>query len=242
MASQIEQLLRERLHADDLAPGDRLPPEEELAASLGVSRVVVRTAIGALVRGGLLTQRQGAGTFVSVGSTLTNDLAEAVDFTVLLERTGAKVSIEFDAVAIISPPSAVGAVLELNEGDRVVQTSKRLLSDGEPVIYVVNSIPVSVLGDELAEKLAGDPSASEPLFQFLEDATGRRISYQLASLQAELGSDVLHPASAIDAATPVLRFDEVGFTASNEPIWHSSSWFPPGAMTFELIRHRSETM
>ena len=63
----------------------------------------------------------------------------------------------------------------------------------------------------------------------------------MASLQAELGSDVLHPASELEADTPVLRFDEVGFTAGNEPIWHSSSWFPPGVMTFELIRHRGDS-
>ena len=242
MNARVEQLLTDRLAADELRPGDQIPPEAELAASIGVSRVVVRTAIGALVRRGVLTQRQGVGTFVSVGSALTNDLREALDFTVLLERMGGAVGVEFDSVAIVSPPTAVAAVLELDHGARVVQTSKRLTSDGATVIYVVNSIPVGLLGEPLADEVVADPAVSEPLFAFLEGSTGRRVSYQLASLQAELGTDVLHPAADLGGDVPVLRFDEVGYTAGNEPVWHSSSWFPPGTMTFELIRQRSESL
>src|SRR5665213_3658668 len=48
-----------------LAPGDRLPPERELAVRLGVSRPTLREAVGALVIMGLLESRQGAGTFVA---------------------------------------------------------------------------------------------------------------------------------------------------------------------------------
>lgn len=47
-------------------PGSRLPPERDLAASLGVGRMTVRAAIAALVERGLLeTQRgRGGGSFV----------------------------------------------------------------------------------------------------------------------------------------------------------------------------------
>ncbi|GAA4116308.1 hypothetical protein GCM10022215_15880 [Nocardioides fonticola] len=45
--------------------GDRLPPERELAASLGVSRSSVREAISALVTLGVLEARHGAGVFVT---------------------------------------------------------------------------------------------------------------------------------------------------------------------------------
>ena len=43
------------------ADGDRLPPERELAASLGVSRATLREAIAALRQAGLLITRTGRG-------------------------------------------------------------------------------------------------------------------------------------------------------------------------------------
>jgi len=49
-----------------VAPGDRLPPERELAAMLGVSRDTVREAIASLAEAGYLAARRGryGGTFV----------------------------------------------------------------------------------------------------------------------------------------------------------------------------------
>jgi GntR family transcriptional repressor for pyruvate dehydrogenase complex len=47
-----------------LAPGARLPTEQELTAALGVSRTVVREAVAVLRAEGLVETRQGVGAFV----------------------------------------------------------------------------------------------------------------------------------------------------------------------------------
>jgi len=51
-----------------LEPGARLPTEQEMIASMGVSRTVVREAIAALRAQGLVTTRQGVGAFVTDGA------------------------------------------------------------------------------------------------------------------------------------------------------------------------------
>lgn len=56
--------LQEMIHRGDLRPGDRLPPERDLARLLGVSRPTLRDGIGSLVAVGVLQSRRGAGTFV----------------------------------------------------------------------------------------------------------------------------------------------------------------------------------
>src|ERR1051325_5441663 len=59
----VEQL-RGMIHRGELRPGDRLPPERDLAKLLGVSRPTLRAGIRSLAAVGVLQSRQGAGTFV----------------------------------------------------------------------------------------------------------------------------------------------------------------------------------
>jgi DNA-binding FadR family transcriptional regulator len=48
-----------------IAPGARLPTEQEMIAAFGVSRTVVREAVAALRAEGLVATRQGVGAFVA---------------------------------------------------------------------------------------------------------------------------------------------------------------------------------
>lgn len=63
-SAEVVLQLREMIHRGDLRPGDRLPPERDLAKLLGVSRPTLRAGIRSLAAVGVLQSRQGAGTFV----------------------------------------------------------------------------------------------------------------------------------------------------------------------------------
>jgi GntR family transcriptional repressor for pyruvate dehydrogenase complex len=79
IADQLLAMLRERR----LGPGDKLPPERELAAMMQVSRPSLREALRALTMMNVLEVRQGAGTFVT--SLETELLVEPLDFVVSLD-------------------------------------------------------------------------------------------------------------------------------------------------------------
>lgn len=68
------------------ADGDRLPPERELAAALGVSRATLREAIAALRQAGLLVTRTGRGG----GTAVSTDDSDAVASTTRQRRAAAK--------------------------------------------------------------------------------------------------------------------------------------------------------
>ena len=77
--SQVFEQIRELIYKGEFKPGQQIPPERELAASMQVSRTSVRNAIEKLVRLGLLRQIQGQGTFVnSPESREGNPLAAAM--------------------------------------------------------------------------------------------------------------------------------------------------------------------
>jgi DNA-binding FadR family transcriptional regulator len=64
LGAQVTQRLLAVLGSGKLAPGEKLPPERELADMLGVSRTLVREALAALQLSGLLQRRQGVGTVI----------------------------------------------------------------------------------------------------------------------------------------------------------------------------------
>jgi GntR family transcriptional regulator, transcriptional repressor for pyruvate dehydrogenase complex len=60
------------IEKEGLAPGNRLPTEPELISKLGVSRTVLREAIGRLETIGLLTIQRGRGMFVGDRSSVSS--------------------------------------------------------------------------------------------------------------------------------------------------------------------------
>jgi GntR family transcriptional repressor for pyruvate dehydrogenase complex len=111
VASQLQRLIAD----GRVKPGDRLPPERELAEIFGVSRTSVRDAIRVLEMQGLVEPRQGEGTLVrqypvdGVITTLADALAASKDFTADL----------FDMRRILEPPLARIAALRATSEDIV---------------------------------------------------------------------------------------------------------------------------
>jgi DNA-binding FadR family transcriptional regulator len=64
-AEEVRGRLVELIEAGDLAVGEKLPAETALAHAFGVSRPVVREALGALRAAGMLRSRAGYGTVVA---------------------------------------------------------------------------------------------------------------------------------------------------------------------------------
>ena len=62
---RVAQHVKELIDNQELAPGDRLPTERQLAQMLGVSRVPIREAIRTLSAQGVVEVRRGQGMFVA---------------------------------------------------------------------------------------------------------------------------------------------------------------------------------
>ncbi len=67
LTMQVVEHVRALISKGEVKPGDRLPPERELARKLKISRSSLRAGIGFLSAMGVLKSRHGAGTFVSSG-------------------------------------------------------------------------------------------------------------------------------------------------------------------------------
>jgi GntR family transcriptional regulator, transcriptional repressor for pyruvate dehydrogenase complex len=65
ISDAVASSLERRILEGSLKPGDRLPPERELAIEFGVSRPSLREAIQKLASKGMVQSRQGGGTYVT---------------------------------------------------------------------------------------------------------------------------------------------------------------------------------
>jgi GntR family transcriptional regulator len=62
---QVEAHLRQWMQHPSIEPGDKLPPENELAEAYQVSRQTIRVALGRLVADKLISRRSGHGTVIN---------------------------------------------------------------------------------------------------------------------------------------------------------------------------------
>ncbi|MBB4660567.1 FCD domain-containing protein [Conexibacter arvalis] len=131
----VEQIA-ERIRLGELAAGDRLPSERELAAAMQISRPTLREAVRVLADSGVLTVRPGSagGTFV------TSDY-------VPIELLRSKSDLRLDEVAgvlearrLIEPRVAQLAAVNAREEDfahltRLIERQQELLDDGDVLAH-----------------------------------------------------------------------------------------------------------
>ena len=112
VAQQIQGLIRDGL----LKPGDRLPPERELAETFQVSRSSLRDAIRVLEVMGLLAPRQGEGTVVKdlSAESLVQPLAS------MLAHKRELVGELLDLRRILEPPLAGRAAARATEDEHEI--------------------------------------------------------------------------------------------------------------------------
>ncbi len=141
LPDRVKKMLLTMISSGQLAPGDRLPAERDLASDLGVSRNVVREALRSLVDANVLQARQGAGVFVA--SLDVESLIEPLDFVFSLERAAlhslvvARLVIEPGIAALAATRvtdedlAELDALLERSRDDEAHDTAHFLETDVE---------------------------------------------------------------------------------------------------------------
>jgi GntR family transcriptional regulator, transcriptional repressor for pyruvate dehydrogenase complex len=155
---QVAEQIQKLIALGTLKPGDRLPPERELATRFGVARSSIRDAVRTLEVMGILEPRQGAGTVVR---DLSAD-SLVVPLATVLVRKRELVAELLDVRRMLEPGLAARAaknatVEEVLELEDILRRQAEKLKRGEPSIeedsefhYVIgraarNSVVLKVL-------------------------------------------------------------------------------------------------
>ncbi|MHB8678298.1 MAG: GntR family transcriptional regulator [Rudaea sp.] len=227
---RLRQALLATLESDDLQPGQALPGERELAKQLTLSRVTVRKAIAGLVDDGILTQRQGAGTFVA--ERIVKSFSRLTGFTDDLRARGLKPRVRFldRGIGEVSPAEALA--LHLSPGARVVRLRRLRYAGAKPLALEDTAVPQAVLRDP------------KQVRQSLYDALERLGLRPVRALQ-RLRAVALDPAQAellqMPTGSPALAIERRAFLADGRVVEFTSSIYRGDAYDFVAELHADPT-
>jgi len=117
VVARVYELIKEQA----LRPGDRLPPERELAKQLGISRPSLRAGLGSLISMGVLKSRQGAGTFLVDGPPALN----SEPLRLLADLHGFSYEHMFETRSILEV-GATGLAAERATGDQLATMAEEI--------------------------------------------------------------------------------------------------------------------
>jgi GntR family transcriptional regulator len=231
LAAQARNALLAAILSDEFE--DRLPPEDELARMLNVSRTTVRAALNGLERDGLIRRRRAVGTTINrhvKPSTLA--LQRLVGFDWLLREQGHETVVAIDSKRG-RPPADLLAIFPLEPEADVLTISKTYLADGVMAIALRDVVPW--------EQIAVDPGSDDidaALFEFSQRHCRQPIDHavvQLVPMVMRRGVTRLDLASG----TPFVRLHETHYAATASPIAYSMIDVNDLFVKLEVFRRRS---
>lgn len=213
---QLSRHLEAAIERGELVPGERVPTEIELAATLDISRPTIRRAIEELVDKGLLTRKRGVGTRVTdvqvrrrvALTSLYDDLAAAG------RRPRTRV-LRFERDCV---DRHAARMLGLPLTERLVHCERVRLADDIPLALLRNWLP-----PRFAD-LSADALADSSLYQLMGEYNGRpavakqRITAKAATPTQSRLLDIGHH-------TPLISMQRTAFDSAGAAVEFSDNLY-----------------
>lgn len=218
--AQIERWLLESIAGGEMAPGDRLPGERELAAWLGVSRMTLRQALATLERDGVLIRLPGrsGGAFVA-GPRIECDLTGLAGFTEQMRRAHLRAEARILTAATVPATAQTAAALRIAPGDPVHEVARVRSAGRSPVALERSFFPA--LPGFLDQDLGGS------LYTLL----ATRYDLEPRTAVEHLDPVVAAPGEAaelgIEAGAPLMLIERTAYARDGTPVEYARDLFRP---------------
>lgn len=233
---QIAQQLRSRIAKGEYPLGSRIPTENELAASLAVSRPTVRQALDLLVREGRLTKVKGSGTFVSQPKLVHESTSFVTGYR---EESRKKNRILRTKVICLETQKAgetVGDALEIPPDELVTRLTRirhlENLYNNAPVVYTTLFVPLKLFPD-MSQLDFTDASFYEAL-----DARQLSVVHAVRRLEVVMPPAEVASGLAISSFEPTAYITSRGYTKEGLAAEYTESYYPASRSSFQIEINR----
>ncbi len=234
-----EQSVAHWLLAGRYRPGDRLPPEHDLAGMLGISRGTLRSALERLAERGEIVRRQGSGTYVGrlVSTSMIGERLERLEpYSSLAARRGLTLSCRGLSIELGPVEGKIAQELGLASIAQALTISRTLVAGDSPVAVMVDVVHPTVelpRIDRLRSALEGGRMVLDVMIE-----NGLAITFARTSILPHLvsGRDPAGRELGVRGATAVLQLEEVVYAGAEQPVAFSRDLFAPGGIDVTVTR------
>jgi GntR family transcriptional regulator len=211
---QLQRALRRAIETHVLSPEDALPPERDLASLLSVSRITVRKAIDGLVTEGILTRRQGSGTFVC--ARVEKNFSKLTSFSEDMRARGRNPRSVWlrRFVGTVTPEEAL--TLRSSPGTPVYRFNRIRFADEAPMAIEYATV--------LASCLPSLDAVESSLYEALE-RTGNRPVRALQRLRAVLFTEEQAQLLQTRAREAGLLVERLGFLKDDRAVEFTQTYY-----------------
>jgi GntR family transcriptional regulator len=235
LALQLRDRIWEMIQEGTYRPGEKVPPEQELAARFGVSRATVREALRILQEERVILSRHGIGHFVAPdpSSVLSEEITRLKSVTELAHERGLTIGTYVLSLREETPEEGVREHLNLESGETAVVLERVRLAQGEPIIYSVDVFPRRIVVGELCpEEFAGS------LLAVMEGKWNARLAYSKTLISAvNLDPSLSQRIGAPDRVAWILM-EQVNYDAQDRPLLYSKDYHRGDKFQFRVLRRR----
>jgi len=231
IAEQVTQILHQRIVDGNYLPGSKLPSEEDLAIELGVSRGTTRSALASLAAAGLLSRKQGDGTYVRLIDSSQNSLMHAIwEYTRMIEESGRRPNISCLSIEKRNSSRKESVALEI-EPQEIMEIIRIFYADDKPIIYSVNIFPVRLL------KFNGvNINGNLGIQEFTKTYAGLEIDRVDVNISPVLPPDKVRSNLLLGERKPILRIEETFRDCNKTPIIFASNYHAEDKLNLNNIR------
>ena len=218
--SQIERWFLDVIARGELAAGDRLPREQDLATVFGVSRMTLRQALAGLELRGVIERVPGrsGGTFV-VEPKIECDLTGLAGFTEQLRRADLNAEARVLSAATVPATRGVAAALSCDPQALVHEVVRVRSADGTPLALERSYFPAAHFADLLEQDLTGS------LYALLGTRYGAEPRTATEYLEPVIPSADEAAALELGPGHPAMLIDRTAFTCTGLPVEYARDLF-----------------
>lgn len=227
---RIQGVIRRRIDAGQLKPGNIVPSERELARIHRVSLMTARHALTELARDGIVERRHGAGTFVAPPRVQFNKL---LGYSEQMASLGLTAQSRIVGSTVVSRESEIAARLGLAPTARIARLERVRLAQDEPVALEVGYWSEDEFPDLLRDTLEG-----KSLFSALERDCGVSLAYADEEIDVTDADQRMADLLRVTRNTPLLRIRQLIFSTTGKASVYVTGFYRSGRHTLRIRRFR----